>query len=126
MANYCATCRSNYFQVNDPVVFNADMARFTSIAVYEAGEAFMVADESTGSWPQEDAEGNDVDFVCIIAGHLKENEVAVLVEAGHEKLRYITGFAEAVNGRNERRFVDLNDIYAKAEELGDHVTRAEY
>ena len=48
------------------------------------------------------------------------------MEAGSEKLRYIVGYAEAINSRGERASIGLNDIYKLAENLGSSITVAEY
>ena len=48
------------------------------------------------------------------------------MEAGHEKLRYISGYAEAINAKGERRTVSLSDIYGLARELGSNITEATY
>ena len=49
------------------------------------------------------------------------------MECGAEKLRYLTGRAEAINAAGWRCTVSLSDIYEIAEtELGGPVTRAEY
>jgi len=56
-----------------------------------------------------------------LAEHLVDGEVAILMEIGKEKMRYLSGFAIAVNNKGETREVTINSIYEMAEELG-HVT----
>lgn len=53
----------------------------------------------------------------IVSRHLVEGEVAIFVEVGVEKLRYLGGVAVAVNDRGETRRVDLDDIVELAKEI---------
>ena len=55
-----------------------------------------------------------------------EGEVAVMMEIGNERLRYMTGVAYAINSRGEQATVSLYSIYELAERLGKNVTKAEY
>jgi hypothetical protein len=56
-----------------------------------------------GGWPStiwddalDDAsEGAEFDVYDFVAGHLADGEVAILMSCGAEKLRYLTGAAEA-------------------------------
>jgi hypothetical protein len=50
------------------------------------------------------------------------------MEAGSEKLRYLSAFAVAINAAGERIDVSLEDIYHLAAEKfpGKEITRAEY
>jgi transcriptional antiterminator Rof (Rho-off) len=68
----------------------------------------------------------EFDFALLLAAHLADGEVAVAMEAGAEKLRYVNGFAFAVNAAGDVRSVSLDDIYALAEDLGPNVTVAQY
>lgn len=62
-------------------------------------------------WPQEDDEGMPTDFCALVASHLADGEVAVFQCIGREKLRYLTGFAVAINSEGEREVIDLDDLY---------------
>lgn len=142
MANWYGTARSNYFKVKDEQAFRAALAQLEDIKVIDdrtrlddPGEgrfALLVEDSDSGSWPSwvfsddESDEPDEVDLVAVIAPHLAEGEVAVLMEAGAEKLRYITGWALAFNGKGEIRRVSLDDIYDAAAELGTAVTQVAY
>ena len=66
------------------------------------------------------------DLIIELSGHLADGWVAILMEAGAEKLRYVSGFAIAVNNRGAIETVHLSDIYEKAQWLGGHLTPAEY
>lgn len=134
MANYSGAARSNYFRVKDDSAFEEAMSGLPEIAVNQDDEGrFMVMSTcpDTGGWVtlmEDEATGEDVevDLAAIIAEHLADDEVAVLMEAGHEKLRYISGYAEAINAKGERRTVSLSDIYGLARELGSNITEATY
>ncbi len=68
-----------------------------------------------GSWPSYDLENDkDIDFQGELVGHLLEGQVAVLMSAGADKLRYISGSAVAVNHEGHAVTVSLDDIYATA------------
>lgn len=54
------------------------------------------------------------DLVRELAEHLPKGQVAVLMEIGAEKLRYLTGVAIAVNHKGRVVEVMLSDIYRKA------------
>lgn len=51
-----------------------------------------------------------------VAQQMLEGQVLVVMLAGHEKLRYISGCAEAWNWKGESVYLDLSDIYKKAAE----------
>ena len=68
----------------------------------------------------------EADAVEELALHLKAGEVAIVMECGAEKLRYVSGWAVAINSKGERETVDLCQIYDKAKTLGKNMTRCEY
>jgi len=124
-------CRSNYFQVKDSEAFLHMMEGFPEVEVRDAGErGFMLLGKSNDGWATswhdpdvEDAEGEDEDAETIhvwemVAEHLVDDEVAIFLEVGHERLRYLSGIAYAVNNKGEQRSISLNNIYQLAEELG--------
>jgi hypothetical protein len=134
MANYYCTARSNYFRVRDYGEFCRVMSQFPDVSVHEREEDGTVCllAESGDGWPagyfDEHDEWNEVmdGFPHLVADHLAPGWVAVFMEAGAEKLRYVSGSAVAINAEGEHRQVVLSDIYVLAAELGEHVTPAEY
>ena len=68
----------------------------------------------------------EIDFMEELGLYLADEEVAVLQECGSENLRYVNGYAIAVNNKGERREISINKIYDLAKELGSKITRAEY
>lgn len=131
MADYIATARSNYFRVKDFGAFKEAMAPLDIEVRNSGGRAVIFSSTEFGDWPwqyyDEEAEDYvDLDFTAIVADHLEDGEVAIFMEAGAEKLRYIVGFAVAINNRHERIRISLDDIYDRAQALGTSITPAEY
>ncbi len=136
MANWYGTSRSNYFRIKDEAQFRqwVDTRGISIIQSREDPTLFAVhPGDSTGdgSWPSYDMDADaEVDFLNELSQHLAKDEVAVLLTAGAEKLRYITGEALAVN--YEGKVVDLSllDIYQKAARAFrvplSSITHAEY
>lgn len=138
MGNYVSMCRSNYFAVKDLAKFREWVNSFTGdLALLDDvadGPLVGICDGTEGmGWPQhryeEDDTGDykDIDFLGELAGHLARGHVAVLVDIGHDKLRYLVGEAIAVNSQGTVRRVRLiDDIMRKARRLGKNVTWPEY
>ncbi|MES2657195.1 MAG: hypothetical protein V4689_01185 [Verrucomicrobiota bacterium] len=142
MANYYATARSNYFAVKDENAFR-EWAERTGLSILEPDHHEKVADgirrfaitpKSGGDddgWPisrlDPDTDGwEDIDVCDELWPHLADNEVAVLLEVGSEKLRYVTGTAVAVNNKGRTVRVNLESIYQAARRLGSNITEATY
>lgn len=120
MANWYGTARSNYFRVKDNDAFLkwADSRGLGVFRDEENADLFAIhGGESTdnGSWPSYDVKNDrEIDFIEELAQHLSKGQVAVLMEVGAEKLRYLTGVAIAVNHSGRIVEVTLGDIYRKA------------
>jgi hypothetical protein len=119
MANWYGTARSNYFRVKDKDAFLkwADGRRLGVFKNEDSADLFAIhgGDTDDGSWPGYDMEGEtEIDLVRELAEHLPKGQVAVLMEIGAEKLRYLTGVAIAVNHKGRVVEVTLSDIYRKA------------
>lgn len=141
MANYYATARSNYFAVKDETAFR-EWAESIGLMVFEPTFAHVTADgisrfaiapdngDECGwfchRYNEETDEHDDVDLTKELAAHLKDGEVAVLIEVGSEKLRYLRGYATAVNSAGKTVHLSLEGIYARARKLGANMTRVEY
>ena len=120
MANWYGTARSNYFRVKDAEVF-VQWAKRRGLGVFKierGADIFAIhGGDSTGdgSWPSYDLdEDSEIDLVRELAEHLPKGQVAVLMEIGAEKLRYLTGVAIAVNHKGRVVQLTLSDIYYKA------------
>ena len=139
MANYYANWRTNYFRVKSIEAFEKSLEPIPGIQLIGNHDTMRVllvpADISDGggfpsAYMSEDSEDwIEFEFSTLVKDHLVDDEVAILVEAGSEKLRYLMGYAIAVNSKGEVRSVGLNDIFNHMEELTnkpDEVTRPEY
>ncbi|HSW45458.1 MAG TPA: hypothetical protein VLM89_07800 [Phycisphaerae bacterium] len=136
MADYVASARSNYFRVKDVDAFQKWLEE-NHLGHYESQDEpgrFMIFpdDGGHGDWPtilREDpdtGEEYEADLFDELAKHLHDEDVAVLMEAGAEKLRYVSGWAVAVNSKGDRVEIGLSDIYEKAKHLGKNITEATY
>lgn len=146
MANYESAARSNRFKVKDEGDFREWVQEFGNIQAEPEGNGVYVLLETDGAgWPfyreleepqtRRMPDGREVtdwdeeiDFPAELSEHLADGEVAVLEEAGHEKLRYVAAHAVAVNHKGETLHVDLYDIYEKVRHAGwsDNVGTATY
>lgn len=118
MANYYATTRSNYFRVKDRQLFAEEMEA-CNIRVLEhttEPDLICITSDLDGGWPcdrEVTPAGDspygveDYELSEILPKHLQEGEVAVLMEVGHEKLRYLVGAAQAVAWDGRIESVDL-------------------
>ena len=128
MANYVGSARSNYFRVRDETAFLNWVETLPGVVARREDDdperfTLLVEDGDDGGWPgwRFDEPGEDeeeIDLHAELAGHLAEGEVAVLEEVGAEKLRYLVGYAVAVNHRGEKLAVSLDDIYEKVRAAG--------
>jgi hypothetical protein len=135
MANYYESARSNYFFVKDIEAFEAELngsgLEISTKKIGDLTQVCLLADiEQAGAffefYDPETFESIELDWTGIFKRHLVDNQVAIIMGAGAEKLRYINGWAEAYNNKGEKRVIGLSDIYKLAEELGSEITRAEY
>ncbi|WP_263359911.1 hypothetical protein [Acidicapsa ligni] len=135
MANWYGSSLSNYFRVKDRDAFLrwADARGLGVFTTERDTESFAIhgGTSEDGSWPSYDMENDtDIDLSAELAQHLVTGQIAVLMEVGAEKLRYLTGAAFAVNSKGRVVDVTLSDIYRKAARLFRipevEITRAEY
>ena len=134
MANYSGTARSNYFKVRNAAAFKAAIDAIAELAYWETNGTFAVysCDPDTGCWPSvevnPDAEETEtLHMADILAPHLGDGEVVVLMQTGHEKLRYLSAHAEAFDNTGKMVRLALSDIYDKAKEaFGVEPNPAEY
>jgi hypothetical protein len=140
MADWYGSARSNYFRVKDVPKFVEFCKRWGIEPIYQKDGGknpvgFLCDKYGDGSLPAgftDTIDGKEVDltfgdFLDELSQHLAYGSVAVMMECGAEKLRYITGQAVAINSRGETRVISLNDIYKKARKLGsEEVSLCEY
>ena len=122
MGNYYAATRSNYFRVKDARAFKA-WCRKCHLEFWTGDqqgddpdeEFFAVSAGAGDGWPTFDPEQEaEIAFTAALGAHLDPRDVAILFEAGHEKLRYVFGEAIAVHPDGRTVSVSLNDIYPRA------------
>ncbi len=136
MANYYAAARTNYFNVKDADAFLAAMKPILGINVSqeENGSFLILCNHRSGGWDnwiydEETDTDEEIDLPAIVAEHLVDDSVAIFMESGAEKMRYIVGQAEAINNKGERVSIGLDNIYVLAEKLTSkpgEISRAEY
>jgi hypothetical protein len=134
MANWYGASRSNYFRVKDKDAFLkwADGRRLGVFKSEESADLFAIHGGSTddGSWPNYDLEGDtEIDLVAELAEPLAKGRIAVLMEIGAEKLRYLTGVAIAIDHKGRVVDLTLSDIYRKLHGLRvaeNEITQATY
>jgi hypothetical protein len=136
MADWNGMARSNYFRVKDEAAFRK-WAEYLELAVITDSEGRFGVYSKTddGGFPSERLsedveEMEDLDFPDELAAHLVEGSIAILMTAGHEKDRYVSGYAIALNSEGKRVELVLSDIYTKAAELFQidisNITQATY
>jgi hypothetical protein len=120
MANWCGMSRSNYFRVKDEAAFRT-WAEAIELAVLcdNQGRVGFYSNTDDGGLPSfrhtDDEEGSEeVDLVAELAKHLIDGEIAVFMTIGHEKARYMSGSAVALNSEATHVSIDLSDIYERA------------
>jgi hypothetical protein len=121
MADYYAASRSNYFKVNDAAAFETWCGEVSLQFWKDDGSYAIFPDDDCdlGTWPAigTAADEDDLDqdnLFAALARHLVPGHIAVLVEVGNEKLRYLGGYALAIDSDGRRAEVSLDDIYDKA------------
>jgi hypothetical protein len=134
MANWTGAFRSNYFKVKDLEKFKEFVSALLSeddISVLEnadhPGEVGLGCYSSTPSCLDDEKTGEAPDFYDELAKHLEPGSIAVFQEAGHEKLRYVSGWSTAVSSEGTIAKVSLDDIYEELAQLGlEDVSQCEY
>jgi hypothetical protein len=123
MANYYETARTNYFNVKDAAAFQKFIETFRGIDLVvqeKTGQYALLFDGETGIpsaiYDEETDDFIDVDFVYEVSKHLTDDSIAVFEAIGSEKMRYLCGYAIAVNSKGEREDINISEIYARAKE----------
>ena len=137
MANYVSTTRNNYFHVKDAEAFRAFMDNVSgdNLELWDEKDdkgdtVFAFGCEGSIYGIQNEDENDDYDlFIKNLQEYIADNDAVILTEAGHEKLRYVTGFATVITSKGIQ-FLNL-DEYAltKAKEMlnnQDFTTQMDY
>lgn len=137
MANFTGTGRTNYVEVEDKAGLEAALENWDVEIVHDDKGRIAILGDSEGLMPSwgEDEEGDDVEFdiETLVMPFVKEGEVLVVMEAGSERARYVSGFANAYVRKGDKVLstaISLGDIYEKAAETFSveeaAISRAEY
>jgi hypothetical protein len=118
MANYYESARTNYFRVKDVAAFIAFIETVPGCehhASFNNPDQFCVlfTDETVPNsrYNEETQDYDEFDFMDELAPHLADGSIAVLQASGHEKLRYITGYAIAIDNTGKSVSVNIDNIY---------------
>ena len=137
MANYQGAERTNYVRIREEKLHDvAEYVGMFNIEMHEEDGTYCFLpsawndDGCFQSW-REDEGGNELELDWeSVARAMEDGQVLIIMSAGHEKLRYIGGWAEAWDWRGNYTSLSLNDIYKHAsEEFGvptDDISCAEY
>lgn len=138
MADYEAAARTNYFKVKDVEAFTAFISKLNDCVIITTaardGDTLygFYCETDHGTFPctmydEETHTHTEIDVVDEIAKHLAPNSVAVFMETGHEKMRYVDGWACAVDNSGKQIHIHLTDIYDQAKAVfGSVPMLAEY
>ena len=118
MANWYGASRSNYFKVKDEAKFIEWAEGLGLVVIRSQHNSKLVGihpnDYREGEWPSDPEDGEDTDLFTQLSKHLEPGQVAVLQTIGSENLRYLTGWAVAVNSKGKQVTVSIDDIYMVA------------
>lgn len=132
MANYVGRARTNYFAVKNAVAFKEEFEQLDlEVIDHKEGDTTLyglMSNSDNGGWPSDRYdeaadEYEPLDLPAMVAAHLVDGHVAVFLEIGWEKMRYLVGQAFAVNAAGTVVSLNLEDeITERAKVLGDHIT----
>lgn len=132
MADWSGTSRSNYFRVKSVAEFKAFLSDYEAQFIEDSeGRVGFYSTTYDGGLPVrwDDQSDDYINLIDHVHEYLVENQVCVVMEAGAEKARYISGCAIAITWTGERTSLSLSDIYMQAyHEFGDdaEITEAIY
>lgn len=115
MANLIENGRSNTFKVKDEAAFKAALEGLDVLIHTNDLGITLTTGEDDGGWPTYNVDTDEeIDFLKVLAPHLADGEVAVLMTAGWERQRYVFGHAAAITNAGEPITISTEDIYAAA------------
>jgi hypothetical protein len=134
MSDWNGMARSNYFRVKDKEEFAAWIKSLGLNLIEKDDRVGFYADEGPGlpssivydeddmtpdeflAWEAKGKpEDEDVDVLKALAGFLAPNSCAVVVEAGSQKARYVSGWSAAVTDAGVIANIHIADIYKQVE-----------
>ena len=135
MADYIAQARSNYFKVKNEEQFRKFCQEHGLELITQAPAkkkdptlfGFMISESIPAGRTDDKGEWIETDFIQELAKQLAPDAVAVVMEVGSEKMRYLNGYTCAVNSTGKTVELNLNQIYQQAKRrFGAMPTTAEY
>lgn len=132
MSNRYCTARTNYVRFADEAAYVAAKALIDSTSMQWHPHtthklvAMVSGDDDSGGFDFTTDDDKEI-WWPDITQHLADGQVLVAIEAGAEKLCYVSGHASAVSKSGDYVKVSLDDIYTLAfEKFGVEPTMAEY
>ena len=117
MANYYGKGRTNAFRVKDVDAFVAAAAPFGQVHAEADDRVIVLANGEAGDFTAYDeASDTEMDLRDILADHLRDGEIAILMSVGSQKHQYLLGWAAAVHSSGETIRLQLTDIYREINE----------
>ena len=132
MANFYGSGRSNYVSIKPKMreKFIELCGDFELRFIEREDKVGFFSDTEDGGFggyfEDEDGITTSRDALHEFSELLEKGEVLIFITVGSEKMRYICGYALAINSKGEMVDVSLDDIYKKAKSLGKNITTAEY
>jgi hypothetical protein len=135
MADYIAQARSNYFKVKNAEQFRKFCQQYGLEIIDQSPEGkndgqrfgFLIYESLPAGRADDSGEWSESEFIQELSEQLAKGEVAVVMEVGSEKMRYLNGYACAVNSRGRTVELGLGEIYQRAKKkFGVLPTVAEY
>jgi hypothetical protein len=123
--NYEGVSRMNYVKVVDVTAWKQFCTRW-GLQFTENSKGVGFLSESPVPTALPGGDEPDVPFLNELATHLQDEEVAVVEEVGREGMRYLTGYAWAINNKGRTRSVTIDRIYKLAAQLGKNVSDVAY
>lgn len=131
MASYLCAIRTNYFRVTEEEKFKNLIDEFLSGSCevftrtdVNSNKLVGFGSDENNNWPED-----ETGFVSGLQECLAEDDSIIVLEVGHEKLRYLVGTATIIT-RSSIETIDLTSlaISKAAEMLGnpDYTTCCEY
>lgn len=120
MADFTGMARTNTFRVKDREAFINAISMFDlEVQWRELKDGTtgicLITNSDYGDWPSywmgDDDLENEFDWAAEMPQYLAEGETMVIMECGHEKARYCSGWAVAIHSSGHHVSVSLNDIY---------------
>lgn len=120
MSNWYGGSRTNYVKVKDLEGLQQALEPFDlEIVQDDQDRVALLSNSEYGEWPSYgiDDDETELDVHEHILPYLEDGQVLIIMEAGAEKPRYISGWAEAYHTGGSVVRVSLQDIYDKVAEV---------